>query len=263
MHKLYLDFAKSIAREAGDIMRANFQLGMHKEWKEDNSPLTATDIAINDLVIKKVAEAYPDHAVLGEEASSEHSASHLWVVDPVDGTIPFSHGVPTFAFSLALVINGEPQVGVVYDVMSDRLLSGEKGKGAFLNDDPLSVSVAESLKHTVVGVDGPWAGTGATGVNFYDIPRLIDQAGAKIIKPSCMVYCGIMVALGEFSAAILNGHFPWDVAALKVIIEEAGGKVTNLRGEEQPYDKETFGAILSNSKVHQQMVAIASQTLAD
>jgi inositol-phosphate phosphatase / L-galactose 1-phosphate phosphatase / histidinol-phosphatase len=118
VEKDYLYFAIKIAKEAGDIMRAHFSLGMKKEWKEDNSPLTITDTAINELVIQKVKESFPEHGVLGEEASLETTdATHIWVVDPVDGTIPFSHGVPTFAFSLALVVDGVPQLGVVFDVM--------------------------------------------------------------------------------------------------------------------------------------------------
>lgn len=261
MKKDYLDFAVEVAQEAGRIIRENFQLGMKKEWKADNSPLTVTDIAVNDLVIKRVAETYPNHAVLGEESSSDEMASYLWVVDPVDGTIPFSHGVPTFVFSLALVVDGVPQVGVVYDVMFERLLSAVKGQGATMNGKPLLVNSAENLRHTVINIDGPWAGSGATGVEFYELPKLLDKSGAKLTKFSCMAYGGVMVALGEFSAAICNGHFPWDIAALKVIIEEAGGRVTNLRGDEQPYNQETFGAIMSNGKVHDQVVELTKQTI--
>jgi len=257
-----LQFAISLAQEAGEIMRQNFHLGMKKEWKEaDNSPLTSTDIAINNLVIERVKMAYPDHGVLGEEASFPSSSQHVWVVDPVDGTIPFSYGVPTFVFSLALVVDGAPQVGVIYDAMLDRLLSAEKGSGAFLNDKPTQVSSLETLNRTTLNIDGPWTGPGAASAKFFALLEPLDTEGAYLTKFSCMGYGGAMVGIGEYSAALCNGKFPWDIAALKVIIEEAGGTVTDLHGEEQRYDQPIFGAIISNGKVHQQLVNITQKSL--
>ena len=107
----FIQFAESIARESGAIIRQNFSLGMTREWKGDGSPLTETDRRINRLVIEKVAGYFPGHSVLGEEEStSEILNEFTWVCDPVDGTIPFSHGVPTSVFSLGLCRNGEPIV---------------------------------------------------------------------------------------------------------------------------------------------------------
>ena len=125
-------FAIGLARRAGDLMRANFSLGTKKSWKEDHSPLTVTDTAINEMVIEAVRDAYPGHAVIGEEESygDGRLADWTWVCDPIDGTIPFSHGYSTFAFSLGLAHRGESVLGVVYDAMFDRLVVARKGQGA-------------------------------------------------------------------------------------------------------------------------------------
>lgn len=244
----YLEFALDLAKEAGTLMLENFKLGMKKEWKEDDSPLTITDTAINDLIIARVKATYPGHAVLGEEASfgTKEESEYMWIVDPVDGTIPFSHGVPTFAFSLALTHKGESIVGVVNDPVMGRLLWAEKGKGAFLNGDPLKVSTSRTIAHTVINVDGPQNKEFPVG----NLPALINEQKGRITKFSCLVYGGMMVALGEYSAAVCTGWMPWDIAALKVIVEEAGGKVTSLYGEEQLYNQDIKGALISNGLVH-------------
>jgi len=247
----YLSFAIDLAQQAGDIMRHNFHGNMKKEWKEDDSPLTVTDTTINNLVIDQVKAQYPGHAILGEEASfSIEGADYVWVVDPVDGTIPFSHGVPTFVFSLALTYKGESIVGVVYDPIMNRLLHAEKDKGAFLNGQPLHVSTSGTLAHTVLNIDGPQS----EEFPVDHMPKKIHEVKGRITKFSCLAYGGMMVALGEYSAAICTGWLPWDIAALKVIVEEAGGKVTSLYGEEQAYNKNIKGALISNGLVHDEVL---------
>jgi myo-inositol-1(or 4)-monophosphatase len=258
----YTLFAQEIAKEAGAIMRENFTLHMKKEWKDDHTPLTKSDTSINALVIKEVQKRFPGHAVLGEEQSTKNTnAQHCWVVDPVDGTIPFSHGVPTSAFSLAYVMDGVPHSGVVYDPFLDRLVTAEKGKGAWLNDLRAHVNEAKTLRQEVVTIDGPLHNTGVQNVSFLPLFENTFRTGAKITKYSSMVYGGMLVALGEFTGSICNARYPWDIAALKIIIEEAGGKVTNLLGKEQRYDQEIFGAVLSNGKVHKQLLLLAATTI--
>src|SRR3989338_9591130 len=120
-----LDFAAGLAREAGEIMRQNFALGMKKEWKEDDSPITVTDIRINSLVLEAIQKKYPAHSFVGEEGSRIIESEYVWVCGPVDGTVPFSHGYPIFMFSLALVKNGMPIAGVLYDPILKRMFYAE------------------------------------------------------------------------------------------------------------------------------------------
>jgi fructose-1,6-bisphosphatase/inositol monophosphatase family enzyme len=149
------EFATGLAREAGAIMKQNFALGMAKEWKEDNSPLTITDQTINTLVLSKLRAEYPEHSIVSEEGSELTDFEYTWVCDPVDGTMPFSHGYPTFCFSLALTHNGESILGVVYDPMCDRMFTAVQGKGAYMNGTKISVSPEEALsKKSILGFDG-------------------------------------------------------------------------------------------------------------
>ncbi len=250
-----LEFAKEVAKEAGAIMRQNFSLGMKKEWKGDNSPLTASDVAINQLVLEAVATSYPGHSFVGEEGSNIKESEYTWVCDPIDGTIPFSHGYPTFAFSLALTKNGEPIVGVIYDPIMDRLLTAEKGKGTFLNGKKISVSNSTKL--------GPTTFVEAGG--YSELPRLQSiiglGTGCKILSFYSCVYAGLLVATGEFVGQVYKGDRPWDAAGVKIIVEEAGGKVTDLAGNEQRWDGKLNGFIASNGLVHGELLAAVKEAI--
>ena len=242
-----LEFAKGIAREAGALMRQNFTLGMKKEWKDDDTPLTKTDLAINQLVLEAVQKKYPEHSYIGEEGNNIKESEYTWVCDPVDGTIPFSHGYPTFAFSLALVRNGEPILGVIYDPIMDRLLWAEKGTGAFLNGEKISVSSEKEF-------------SGKTFVETNNHPKtaalreMLAERGAWIPTLYSCVYAGMLVAVGEFVANVYPYTKPWAAAAVKIIVEEAGGKVTDLAGNDQRYDGEIKGFVASNGHVHDEIL---------
>src|SRR5882757_6693524 len=136
----YLQFAKQLAYDAGAIMKKYFGKQPAHEYKEDETIVTIADKEVNSLVIDRVKEAYPDHAVDGEEESFTNDTEYVWVCDPIDGTNPFAMELPVSVFSLALVIDGQPVVGVIYDPFCDKLYSAAIGNGAFVGDKPLSVS---------------------------------------------------------------------------------------------------------------------------
>jgi fructose-1,6-bisphosphatase/inositol monophosphatase family enzyme len=256
----YKQFAIDIAKEAGKIITDNFKIGMEKKYKWGYSPVTETDIKINQLVIDEVRKNFPTHAVLAEEQSDlKDKYDYLWVCDPVDGTIPFSHGVPVCTFSIALVDNdGQSLLGVIYDPFMNRMFVAEKGKGAFLNDNKISVNQNANLENNYVTIDA-WPKA------KYDLLKLEYQlreaTGAAILRYGSLCYSGVLVAAGEFTASIFAGNTAHDVAALKVIVEEAGGKVTDLFGNDQRYDKEIKGAIISNGLVHNQILQTVSQLI--
>lgn len=253
----YKEFAEDLAKKAGEIIRQNFRAGMSKTWKKDGSPLTETDNIINRLVLDEVHRTYPSHTVLAEEESDSSHGENVWVCDPLDGTIPFAHGIPTCAFSLALIKKGITKVGVVYDPIMDRLYSAEENRGATLNSQPIHVSNQTSLDHSVVGVTGS---TYLSHGHLYDIFR---QQGAKVVNFYSSTYEGMLVANGEFIAVLFGTKVTYDVAALSVIIKEAGGTVTSLLGDEQPYDKAIKGALVSNGHVHQAIIDLIRPKLND
>jgi myo-inositol-1(or 4)-monophosphatase len=250
-------FAIGLAKEAGDIIKKNFTLGMKKEWKEDNSPLTQTDLDINALAVESIKEKFSEHSVLAEEGSDfSGSGEYTWVCDPLDGTIPFSHGIPTCVFSLALTRNGESILGVVYDPFMDRMFFAEKGKGAFLNEEKISVSARDSLKNTLFCV-----ASGKAEVDMLPLVKALRDEGAKIIDFYSITYMGALVASGECGATIFQGvrleeTKPHDTAALKIIVEEAGGKVTDLFGKEQRYDRNIRGHLASNGVLHETLLKL-------
>lgn len=253
----YKDFAIDIARQAGEIIRNNFTLGMKREWKEDTSPVTETDLAINSSLIKLVKDNFPDHGVKGEEESYNLDSKTLWVCDPLDGTIPFTLGVPISTFSLALVVDGRPVLGVVYDPYIDRMFCAEQGKGAYLNNNQINVSDATSLLNAGVAFEA-WK---MAKYPLWGLDRALEEKGTKTLKFASIVYPTSLVAAGEFLATIFPGKTAHDAAAIKIIAEEAGGKVTDLFGNEQRYDQEINGFIASNGKVHDEIVELVQGIL--
>ena len=136
----WLDFAKSVALEAGDIMRKYFGKKPDSHLKANNTIVTIADEEINDLVIKRITERYPVHDIDGEEASQRRGSKYVWACDPIDGTASFIMGLPVSVFSLALVIDGQPEVGVIYAPFSDHLYWASRGRGAYMNSRPIHVS---------------------------------------------------------------------------------------------------------------------------
>lgn len=251
----YLDFAKDLAYRAGDIMLEHFQVGVAKQIKSDATPVTEADIAINKLVIDSVAGKFPGHTVMGEEDSStsEH-AEYVWVCDPIDGTIPYTLGVPTNMFSLALVRDGVSIVGVLYDPHSKRMYEATIESKTLLNGQPIQINT-EGLPQGYVAM--PLMQYGIT-----DTAALVQDAvssGLRSLSFCSTTYEAALVASGQISGAVFPGVSPWDIAAVKVIVEGAGGKVTDVFGNEQRYDKPIKGAISSNGVVHDQLVALVSK----
>lgn len=254
----YRDFATDLARQAGALIRRNFTLGMKKEWKANDTPITATDVAVNQLILDAVRQHYPDHRVLAEEGDGGVATSpNVWVCDPVDGTIPFSHGIPCCVFSLALVQEGVSRLGIIFEPFLERMYTAEIGQGACLNGQPLRVSKQMNLRNVAVGMGfwyrQPW--------QFFQLGQALDAQGALLLNVGSIAYMGALVASGELGATIFQGQQPHDTAALKVMVEEAGGKVTDLFGAEQRYDGPIRGHIVSNGILHDELVALTKATV--
>jgi myo-inositol-1(or 4)-monophosphatase len=257
----YLEFAKELAQEAGEIMYTNFLAGSKREWKEDRTPLTATDTQINKLVIERISKEFSAHSILGEEESHNLGNSMTWVCDPVDGTMPFSHGLPISTFSLALTEEGKPIVGVVYEPYTKRMFWATKNDGTFLNGNRIHVSDNSSLDNTLIDVAGIPVSSSAV-VNFKDeFLRVLNQNGAHTTHLWSIILPSALIAAGYYTATIFNVTKPEDGAAIKIIVEEAGGKLTDLFGNEQRWDQPVKGFVASNGRVHQQIIdLIAAHT---
>lgn len=249
----HIDTAHALAKKAGAVMRKNFTSNMKKEWKDERSPVTETDLAINDMVLKEIKRQYPDHSVLSEEGSDfSEESEYVWICDPVDGTHNFSHGIPTATFALALVHKGESILGVIYDPFLDRLFSAEKGKGAYMNGGAIKVSKSPVLKSTIIGM-----GKMKKVKNLFPVMEEGYGHGVSFITGLSIHYMSALVAAGEFAATFFGGTSPHDMAAAAVVVTEAGGKVTDLDGAvPKRYDRDIEGQLCSNGILHDELLAL-------
>ena len=256
--KEYLDFAKNIAKYAGKVMLKYFNQDNGATYKGDKTIVTLADKEINSYLIDKVKEKYPTHCVDGEEEQFGKS-DHVWVCDPVDGTAMYARHIPVAVFSLALVVDGEPIVGVIYDPFNDNLYSAIKGQGAYQNGEKMTVNDYQLDDMRSVANFDVWP-TAEYDISqiFYDLGKRTYFVGLGSVIRACTC-----VASGEFTLAIFPGtlHKNCDIAAAKVIVEEAGGKVTDLFGNEQRYDENINGAIISNGIVHNKVIEIIKKYL--
>lgn len=258
MNDEYLEFAKDIAKKAKEIMLKYFNKDNGACYKEDNTIVTKADTEINSYLIERVKNTYPDHSIDGEEEQFGES-KYVWVCDPVDGTAMYARGIPVSVFSLALVIDGRPEIGVVYDPFTDSIYSAIKGKGAYKNDEPIKVSSATLETNRCFCNFDIWP------TAEYDILDVVKELGKKawFVDLGSVIRASLCVASGEFGFTIFPGtkHKNCDIAAVKVIVEEAGGKVTDLFGNEQRYDKDINGAIISNNVTHDAVVKATQKYL--
>lgn len=258
-----LAFAKQLAAEAGEIMKKYFRAeNIGTEWKEDSTPLTVADTTINSRVIEAVKETFPDHGVYGEEESyNVDGREWVWVCDPIDGTAPFSHGLPISTFALALARNGEPVMGVVYDPFMDRLFWAAQGQGAFLNGTPIQVSNSTDFQNKFIDLEGFPTSSSTVLHTEFNVDLALNQLGAHTTHLWSVILPGMLVASGDFLATLFNVDKPMDGAAVKIIVEEAGGKVTDLYGQEQRYDGPIKGYVASNGKVHDQILEVLAKAM--
>lgn len=256
----YLDFAKDIAKYAGEVMLKYFKQNNGASYKGDKTIVTLADKEINSYLIDRVKEKYETHCVDGEEEQFGKS-DYVWVCDPVDGTAMYARHIPVAVFSLALVVNGEPIVGVIYDPFTDNLYSAVKGQGAYQNGEKMTVNdyQIDDMRSFVNFDVWPTAEYDISHV-LYDLGKRVRFAGLGSVIRACTC-----VASGEFILSIFPGttHKNCDIAAAKVIVEEAGGKVTDLFGNEQRYDESINGAIISNGIVHEETVKKIKEYLED
>ena len=255
--KEYLDLAKHLAREAGIYALAEQKKVLHIERKTNQFDLvTNVDKRNEEYIQSEVAKIYPDHEYLGEEGASTKTTSGIrWIVDPIDGTINFAHGLPIWCVSIGVEVNGEIECGAIYDATRDELFSAIRGGGAFLNDTPIHVSK----------ITDPGLSLYVTGF-AYDIAK---NEGKAIERFEAFLKRGLLVrrlgsaaldlcyvACGRFDGFFESGLSPWDSAAGKIILQEAGGKLTQYDGSDYSIYKK--GIIASNSLQHEMMMEIVN-----
>ncbi|MCF8262178.1 MAG: inositol monophosphatase [Melioribacteraceae bacterium] len=250
---------KQIALEAGEIIRDGFGKNISFEYKTNESNLvTEIDKKAEAAIINFIKKEFPDHSILAEESGAEQKESEFtWVIDPLDGTTNFAHGLPIFSVSIGIERGGETIYGVVYDVMRDVCYSAEKGKGAFANDRKITVNDNDNLNHSLLVTGFPYnisenpSGAFEKFVSFLKVARGVRRLGSAAID-FCYVAEGAFDGFWEVS---LN---PWDVSAGILIVREAGGMVTDFSMKE--INSSSIQFLASNGKIHKSMVEILQQS---
>ena len=255
----WLQTATLLAKHANKTMRQWADSDRRVEYKTDLSPVTQADTAINQMVIDTISERFPHHGVLGEEQSAnEHTTGPLWVCDPIDGTIPFTIGVGVAAFSIAVVEDGRPVVAVCSDPWVDVTWSAVRGEGTFRNNQRVHVNQTTKMVDAYIGLTGTpnmFPPEHATALFHTLAPNC-----RKVLFLGSCVAEGVRVADGGFAASVFMNNAVVDVAATTLLVEEAGGKVTDLWGNNQRYDQPTRGALSSNGHLHDTLLEQIAHT---
>ncbi|HEX6156769.1 MAG TPA: inositol monophosphatase family protein [Burkholderiales bacterium] len=234
MHPM-LNIAVRAARRAGSIInRASLDgAGLEVRSKHKNDFVTRVDHAAEEAVIEVVRKAYPDHAILAEESgAAEGKAEYEWVIDPLDGTTNFIHGFPQYCVSIAIRHRGALAHGVVYDPNRNEIFTASKGRGAFLNDRRIRVSKCTRLGEALVGTGFPFK-EGARIELYSSQLKNIMQSTAGVRRAGAAALDLAYVACGRLDAFWELGLSPWDMAAGALLIQEAGGLVADLKGEDE------------------------------
>jgi myo-inositol-1(or 4)-monophosphatase len=244
----YLPAAAAIAREAGALLMEYFDQNIKIEYKGEADLVTAADRKSETLIRERLRAQWPGHDILGEEEGLRDTGSeYRWYVDPLDGTTNFAHGFPVFCVSMALRHKDETVAGLCYDPTRDELFAGELGKGAYLNQQPICVSKTAKLSESLVGTGFPSHKRHKNpNIHFYHQITLrthgVRRAGSAALD-LCSVACGRFDGFWEFN---LN---PWDTAAGVLLVEEAGGRVTNFQGG--PFQLNSRETLASNGLIHE------------
>lgn len=250
----YLETAIDLSRAAGDVLNYYSSRDKLVEFKGQANLVTVADKKSEELIIGGILSRYPSHSILAEESGiTQPGASVQWIIDPLDGTTNFAHGYPFYCVSIAVEENGEVVCGAVYDPVRDEMYSAGRGSGAYCNGDRLHVSHVGPLSQALLITGFPY--------NFRERLQTVIRQFEKFLVASQAVRRGGAAALDlcYVASGRLDGFWelylqPWDTAAGRIILEEAGGKITDFKGT--PFSIYMKEILASNGRIHDEMMAV-------
>ena len=251
-----LGFAIETAREAGQLLLEKFGRQISISRKGETNLVTEADLASEALVLERIRSRYPRHSLLAEESghttSVDGHSSWRWIIDPLDGTTNFAHGYPCFAVTMALEHEGDIVVGVTYDPTRDEMFAVEKGRGASMNNKPIRVSDTAVLKDSLLVTGFPYEVTKREELTRHLTAFLLGARGVR--RDGSAAIDLAYVACGRFDGFWEDGLNPWDVAAGMLMIEEAGGRLSDYKGNVCHHNRPPLCA--TNGLIHSQMIEI-------
>jgi myo-inositol-1(or 4)-monophosphatase len=240
---------RSLKRDLGEI--ENLQVSL----KGPANFVTMADRRAEEMLLTDLTKARPGYGFIGEEGGTRtgDDKTHTWIVDPLDGTTNFLHGIPQFAISIGLQREGTVIAGVIYNPANDELYTAERGKGAFLNDQRLRVAGRRRLSDCVIACGLPHMGRGDLELSRIELTEIQAKvAGLRRFGAASLDMA--FVAAGRFDGYWERDLQPWDMAAGQIIVREAGGTVTGIEGDDDPL--KTGNVICGNETIHAELVKI-------
>lgn len=256
--KKYKKVAIEAAFQAGELLKRNFGRANKISYKGEINLVTEADRSSEKIIVSHLHKNFRDHAIITEEIYSLRKDSEFqWLVDPLDGTTNYAHSFPIFCVSIGLSYRTEIILGVVYQPLLKELFVAEKGKGSFLNRRRISVSTARELGRSLLATGFPYDIRTSRNNNlnyfcrFAKTAQAVRRAGAAALD---LAY----TAAGRFDGFWEFKLHPWDVAAGRLLVEEAGGKVTDFNGQPPDISKGEF--VASNGRIHSQMLCVLGKS---
>lgn len=254
MHPL-VNIAIKAARQAGKtIMRKSYRVDqLRYSMKNARDFVTEVDLMAERQIVEIIHESYPDHAILAEERFSKPGKNFEWIVDPLDGTTNYMHGVPQFNVSIAIRKNNVLEHAVVYDPVLEELFTASRGSGAKLNDRRIRCSSLSNLEECLIGTGFPFRERENVDL-WVSLFRALCKKTAGIRRPGAAALDLAYVACGRFDAFWETGLKPWDIAAGALLIQESGGLISDFQGNQTFLNS---GSVLaSNSAINEQLLKI-------
>jgi len=253
-----LNIAIKAARAAGAIInRASLDLErLHVSSKAPNDFVTEVDHAAEAAIIDTLLAAYPGHGILAEESGSSRGArdsEYVWIIDPLDGTTNFIHGLPTYAVSIGLAFRNQMQQAVVYDPARNDLFYATRGRGAYLNDKRLRVSRRSRMADALIGTGFPFR-KGDDLARYLHMMEKVMKVCAGMRRPGAAALDLCYVAAGWYDGFFETGLSPWDVAAGSLLVAEAGGLIGNFTGDANFLHAREV--VAGNPKIYGQLVQL-------
>ena len=254
------DFAMNLAHQAGALLMKKFDQSMEIHYKGDINLVTEADKMSENLIIAAIRQNFPDHGILSEESPAILDGSSMrWIIDPLDGTTNYAHGYPVFCVSIGLEKEGRIILGVIYDPTRQDTFLAVRGSGAYLNGKRLAVSATLELTKSLLATGFPYdiRESKENNLNYFNVMaksvQAIRRAGAAALD---IAY----VAAGRFDGFWELKLQPWDMAAACLLVEEAGGKITDITGS--TWNILSPNILVSNGRIHEQMIAVFQRTAA-
>ena len=252
----FLSVAESLAKKAGDLcLELQGHLGDIK-YKSAKDVVTVADVSSEKLIVDGLRETFPTHSIRTEEAGVVEGSDprYRWIIDPVDGTVNFSRGIPLWGISIALHFEGKPLVAVVNLPKLGEMYTATKGGGAFMNGKPIHVSREDNPVHAIVS-NGDFNVGDVAKINAQN-SRNFAHESETFERVKCLgsaVIEGCFTACGRIDCFVMTMSYPWDIAAISLIVEEAGGKATHIDGSPMLFvDAEQV--VFSNGLLHDILV---------